>query len=147
MFEKPLTLLLAVDGSETSLEAARYGLRLAKKLGARAHIVHVVEYSGQMTAASAGLSAWAVMLPAVRAEGNGAVESVVHEAVTAGVAYTAEVVDAGEAASGIVAQALNVKADMIVVGSHGRTGVRRALLGSVAERVLRHATCPVLVVR
>jgi nucleotide-binding universal stress UspA family protein len=37
--------------------------------------------------------------------------------------------------------------DLVVMGSHGRTGIRRVLLGSVAEKVLRHAACPVLIVR
>ncbi|NDC37297.1 MAG: universal stress protein [Proteobacteria bacterium] len=49
-------------------------------------------------------------------------------------------------ADGILAIAKDIDADLIVIASHGRSGVRRVLLGSVAERVLRHAPCPVLVV-
>ena len=146
MHQEPHVILLAVDGSYGSLEAARYGLSLAKRLGARVHIVHVVELSGQLTAASAGLSAWQVALPSVRAEAQGIVDLAAHEAVTEGVPYTVQVVDAHDAASGITAQAANEAAGMIVLGSHGRTGLRRAVLGSVAEKVVRTARCPVLVV-
>ena len=47
----------------------------------------------------------------------------------------------------ITALAKRTNADLIVMGTHGRTGIKRALIGSVAERVLQHAPCPVLVVR
>jgi nucleotide-binding universal stress UspA family protein len=140
-------ILLAVDGSDLALSAARTGIGLAKALGARVHVVHVVEFAAQPMAASAGLSAWAVMLPAARHQGESAVAAAAHEALTAKVGCTTQLVDAPDAASGIVTEALACGAGMIVVGSHGRTGVRRALLGSVAEKVLRHAECPVLVVR
>jgi nucleotide-binding universal stress UspA family protein len=53
----------------------------------------------------------------------------------------------GEAAREILQMAARINADVIIVGSHGRTGIRRALVGSVAERVVRSASCPVLVVR
>jgi nucleotide-binding universal stress UspA family protein len=52
----------------------------------------------------------------------------------------------GPAASAIVAAARRYRAHMIVVGTHGRSGVRRVLIGSVAERVVRTAPCPVLTV-
>jgi nucleotide-binding universal stress UspA family protein len=139
--------VIGVDGSEIALKAARYGIALAKRIGARVHIVNVIEYAAQGTAGSAGLSAWAVMLPAVQHEGRAAVDLVAHEALAAGVLHTTEVIDATDAASGIVAEASTEGAELIVVGSHGRTGVRRALIGSVAEKVLRLAHCPVLVIR
>ena len=53
----------------------------------------------------------------------------------------------GPATDIIVAFAVARKADLIIMGSQGRTGLRRLLIGSVAERVVRHAHCPVLVVR
>lgn len=53
----------------------------------------------------------------------------------------------GPATDIIVAFAVARKADLIIMGSRGRTGLRRLLIGSVAERVVRHASCPVLVVR
>lgn len=53
----------------------------------------------------------------------------------------------GDARDIIVNTALEVGADLIIMGTHGRRGLRRALLGSVAESVLRHAPCPVLAIR
>jgi nucleotide-binding universal stress UspA family protein len=53
----------------------------------------------------------------------------------------------GEAASEIVRVAKERKVDLIVIASHGRTGLGRILFGSTAEAVVRHATCPVLVVK
>jgi nucleotide-binding universal stress UspA family protein len=58
-----------------------------------------------------------------------------------------EFVPVGDAASEIAKAAEDWPADLIVIGSHGRGGIRRALLGSVAEGVMRQASCPVLVVR
>ena len=62
-------------------------------------------------------------------------------------ASTLQFVQTGAPAAAIVNAALEWPADLIVIASHGRTGVRRALLGSVAEGVMRNASCPVLVVR
>lgn len=56
-------------------------------------------------------------------------------------------VQVGSEGSQIVAYAEKCKADLVVISSHGRSGVERALLGSVAERVIRHAACPALVLR
>jgi nucleotide-binding universal stress UspA family protein len=147
MVQDPKVVMIAVDGSPMALEAAHYGLRLTKRMGARAHIVHVVEFAPQMVASSAGLSAWALALPAARSEARACVDLVAHEAVTEGVPYTVQVVDAHDAASGILAEAGSEEVGLIVVGSHGRTGLARAILGSVAEKVVRGARCPVLVVR
>jgi nucleotide-binding universal stress UspA family protein len=58
-----------------------------------------------------------------------------------------QVIEVGDAASTICNTAGRLGVDMIVVGSHGRTGLSRLFLGSVSEHVVRHAPCPVLVVR
>jgi len=57
-----------------------------------------------------------------------------------------EVIEEGEAAAAICKEAEARGVDVIVVGSHGRTGVKRLFFGSVSERVVRHAHCPVLVI-
>lgn len=56
-------------------------------------------------------------------------------------------VTSGEPADAIVRSAIELKADLIVMATHGRTGLQHVLLGSVAEKVVRHASCPVLTVR
>ena len=61
-------------------------------------------------------------------------------------ASTEIVVERGDACSEILRQAIDRKADLIVMGTHGRTGLRHVLLGSVTEKIIRNASCPVLVV-
>jgi nucleotide-binding universal stress UspA family protein len=73
-------------------------------------------------------------------------ESVSAELCGHGVSATYEVVDGLDAADMLVQMAADVPAALIAVGSHGRSGVSRAALGSVSMRTVRHATCPVLVV-
>ena len=64
----------------------------------------------------------------------------------AGTSPTEIVVERGDACSEILQQAIDRKADLIVMGTHGRTGLRHVLLGSVAEKIIRNASCPILVV-
>ena len=63
----------------------------------------------------------------------------------AGLACTTKIVE-GSASTAIAARGQEIGADLIVVGTHGRTGLAHAMLGSVAERVVRRASCPVLTV-
>jgi nucleotide-binding universal stress UspA family protein len=74
-------------------------------------------------------------------------DALVKEAVDAGVRATPQFVDGGIPAEEIVRTAEHDKADILVLGTHGRTGVMKVLLGSVASRVVATATCPVLTVR
>jgi nucleotide-binding universal stress UspA family protein len=143
----PDTILVAVDGSESSLSAARYAVRLAKRLDAEVHIVHVLEMSGAAIAGPAGVSAWTSVLLSMKESARGIVGLVVRQAQEAQVPYTVEVIEALDAAGGIVREAEEVRASLIVVGSHGRRGLSRLVLGSVAEKVARSASCPVLVAR
>jgi nucleotide-binding universal stress UspA family protein len=117
-------ILFATDFSPSSDAAARVAAAYARGLGARLHILHV--------AASKAGAAPSLLSPA--ADWLGA-DVPVRTAVRRGVP-----------AAQIVRYARRAGIDLIVVGSHGRTGVTRALLGSVAERVARTAPCPVLTV-
>jgi nucleotide-binding universal stress UspA family protein len=118
------TILLATDFSETSQEAARVALAYARALGASLHILHVAEPGAR--AATALLMAEAERcVPGTQ--------------VTTAVRF-------GDPAPAIVEYAHSQGIDLIVVGTHGRTGVSRALLGSVAERVVRSSSRPVLTV-
>jgi nucleotide-binding universal stress UspA family protein len=118
-------ILLATDFSPSSDEALRVAAQLARQLGARLHIVHVSRNGDphgayELSRLAAGFAS--------------------HEiAVTTAHKF-------GEAAERILAHARDAGVDLIVVGTHGRTGVTRAILGSVAERVTRRAPCPVLTV-
>jgi len=136
-------ILIPVDGSPISAHAASVGLELARDLRAETAMVYVVEppvpYSGEIGIPPeellqlAGRESEAVF-DALREHGDL-------------LATAARFVRVGHAADVIEKLASEWSADMIVIGSHGRGGVGRALLGSVADAVVRHAPCPVLVVR
>ena len=117
----------------------------AKSLGAKIRLVHVFQlpyYAGMED----GLSI-AVMTPdfleSLRAPGQKQVQAQLALCKQAGIDAQAEQID-GVPYAEIVA--LSEKADLVVMGTHGRTGLPRLMLGSVAERVVRMAKCPVLTV-
>jgi len=118
-------ILFATDFSETSAASSRVALDYARRFGARLHILHVTW---------PGSDPVAPPLLAKLGDELGATVPV----VTA--------VESGNPAAQIVRYADRHGIDLIVIGTHGRTGVTRALLGSVAERVARTAACPVLTV-
>jgi nucleotide-binding universal stress UspA family protein len=119
-------VLFATDFSEPARLAGRTAAELARHFGARLHVVHVVPPVTDPTPAPEGLRAAAVEL------GTGL--SIVTAIVS------------GRVASQVVDYARRHAVDLIVLGTHGRTGVSHAILGSVAEAVVRRASCPVLTV-
>ncbi len=134
------TILLPTDFSSASDAALPHATALARQNGARLLIVHVEEpplaygggelYYGLPEPDSARIAA---MLEKVRPE-------------DASVPFTHRLA-MGDPAAEICRIAAEEKAAMIVLGTHGRTGMFRLLMGSVAESILRHAPCPVLVYR
>lgn len=117
-------VLFATDFSDGAEPAGRVALAYAARLGARLHVLHVTRVGWEDE-----------MLQVLRD----------HVQRFADVPVTAAV-ETGSAADRIVAYAQRTGAEVIVLGAHGRTGFTRALLGSVAERVARTATCPVMTV-
>jgi nucleotide-binding universal stress UspA family protein len=120
------SILFATDFSEPSRLAGRTAAELARHFGGRLHVLHVVPPVTDPAPAAPALRAAVLEL--------GAGLSLVTASAT------------GLAASEIVKYARRNSIDLIVLGTHGRTGVSRALLGSVAEAVTRRAGCPVLTV-
>ncbi|HEY0407125.1 MAG TPA: universal stress protein [Pyrinomonadaceae bacterium] len=142
------SILLPTDFSECANHALSYAAGFAREAGASIICVHVIEpvvptvgYSGvteplPMTDISDQLEDSATReLPKIAR----------HEEC-AGISVE-EVIVHGDAASEIVRVAKERKVDLIVIASHGRTGLGRMLFGSTAEQVVRHAPCPVLVVK
>lgn len=136
-------ILVAIDDNPIAAHAVDVGGELAGLAGAELGLVHVIDPE-LVNAADTGMQP-AVLEAAARDEAHKMIG-----AFRGRLSLTSPVqgfVQVGAAASEIVQAAKDWPADMIVIGSHGRSGIRRALLGSVAEGVMRQASCPVLVVR
>jgi universal stress protein A len=139
-------VLVATDFSEPAQAALEYGRDLARVYGAALLVLHVSDdirwrYSLDMTPALlAGVQ------EDLEAGGRTRLDSLLTPADrTAGV--VAEVRTSPVAADAIVEYGIEVKADLVVIGAHGRGGVSSLVFGSVAERVVRTAPCPVLTTR
>jgi nucleotide-binding universal stress UspA family protein len=144
MFRK---ILVPTDGSATSVAGALRAVPLAKLASASITVVYVQDvypYTGIGQSNAAGLESY---MAAVRAQGTKAVERISDEANAAGVAIETLIVEDTVAARGIVNAAQSGGADLIVMGSHGRTGVAKLVLGSVAAKVLALSPVPVLIIK
>ena len=144
----PTKILLATDGSEDSELAARAAADLAKSSGSELHVVYVQP----MPARHSRPMRFAVDLPpkvveSVEEEARTKLEKLVQKMREESSEVTQAHAREGLPAAEIVTLAEEVGAGLIVMGSRGLGGVRRALMGSVSDSVVRHAQCPVLVVR
>ncbi len=136
------TILLATDGSPASAGASEEAIDLAVQVEARLLVVSVLGGASRPSEAPADSGSPADSRDSLTAKAQGLVQ----RAKAAGANATFLVWE-GEPGEAIVAAAESENADLIVVGSHGRSGVSRFLIGSVSDYVVRHAHCPVMVVR
>ena len=141
-------ILVAVDGSPAARRGLREAIRLAKAQRARLFVLHVVnEFFAYdyMEGAAVGADVMALL----RDAGRRILARALALARQQGVRATAVMreIAGGAAADPIAREARRQRADLIVLGTHGRRGVRRLVLGSDAEQVVRTATVPVLLVR
>jgi nucleotide-binding universal stress UspA family protein len=140
-------ILVPVDGSATALLAVKQAGQLAKAIGSRVTLVHVIDVY-PFTGAEANIAAAQTeYLKVARTTGADAVAKAQATLAAEGVAGESKVVEGHAVHDGVIEAAAAVGADLIVIGSHGRRGVQRLLLGSTTQRVLSHAAMPVLVVR
>ena len=138
-------ILCPVDRSPSSLEAFSYAIALARWQGARLNLLEVIEAAVVATGGSRVAED-----DSVPSESRAALERDLRLVLTARRASDVKVkifMRQGNVVQEILAQAKASRADLVVIGSHGKGGVQRLVLGSVAEKVLRLATCPVLTVR
>ena len=135
------------DFSPASGPAFRKARELAKGNGATLVVVHVLPTLPMVADAYMAASAYDEMLRAHRLQAEKAMTRVVKRARAAGVRTTGHVVDFGAVAEAIARFTKRRRADLIVMGTHGHGILARALLGSVAERVISRAPCPVMTVR
>ena len=141
------SILVAVDGSDAAAGGLREALRLAKAEGAQLCIVHVVNESVPYTplAGAPPMN----LIPLQLESGRRVLERARAQAGKLGVKAKTVLRESAEqtAAHDIVAEASRQRAELIVLGTHGRRGLRRMVLGSDAEQVVRTARVPVLLVR
>jgi nucleotide-binding universal stress UspA family protein len=135
------TILLATDGSRASESASAEAIDLAAQVQARLLVVSVLSASSRPSEASPE-----AVVADSRDSLTSKAQAIVQRARAAGADATFLVWE-GEPGEAIVAAADSENADLIVVGSHGRSGVSRFFIGSVSDYVVRHAHCPVMVVR
>jgi nucleotide-binding universal stress UspA family protein len=142
-------ILVPVDFSAHSEGALRYASALGARLGAAIHVLHVVEdplASGAWNSEVAALPQIGDLRENLVADAEQRLARYHERAERAGVPSTTAV-RLGHPPQMIVDYAAAEAVDLIVMGTHGRTGLKHALLGSVAERVVRHAPCPVVTLR
>ncbi|WP_336326075.1 universal stress protein [Halovenus sp. HT40] len=135
MYER---ILHPTDGSTGSAHVTLQAIDLAEQYGATVHGVNVVDSDVSALLGSDS--------DTLEQQGKNAVKSVENMAKAHGVEVETEVLN-GDPAETILDYAEEIDADIIVSGTHGRSGVKRQLLGSVAERLVRHASMPVMTVQ
>jgi nucleotide-binding universal stress UspA family protein len=137
----PVKILLATDGSEEARLAARTAVELANRTSSELHIVHVGELLPTFFAQTE------VEPAQLEREAQKLLDEQVKSIEGAGGTVMEAHLKLGRAEHEIVTLAEQVGAGLVVMGSRGLGGIRRALMGSVSDSVVRHAHCPVLVVR
>lgn len=137
-------ILIPTDGSEYSLQAAEYAISIAKLVNAQIMVVFVVDdfVLDQMSK----ITEREVAERNLKQDGKGYVNYVLSLAEKAGVNASSLIVE-GQPFERIVQIAKDVNVDLIVMGTYGRRGADRILIGSVAQRVIEYGPCPVLVVK
>ena len=139
------TIIVPVDFSACSLAGLRYAVRFARELGGRIIVLHVTDLGPVMMTTAYGDYDSPTYIEAAEHRCGDQMRDFLRHVDFDGVPVDTSAV-AGYCPGAIHEVAARKGADLIVISTHGRTGLRRALIGSVAEGTVRHAICPVLVV-
>ena len=138
-------ILVAVESESSADDVLAAGIEAARPRDARLHIVHVIQRP-PAAYPDYGLETLMASLENSRSEARTWLEELAKRASEAGVDAATTLIT-GSATDEIVGLAEAVDAELVVVGTHGHTGIKRLALGSTAESVVRHAPCNVLVVK
>ncbi len=141
------SILIPTDGSEKAVIAASKAVELAKEQAAKLTAVVVIDpfpYIGLGEASAFGLQAY---LSEAQAMATQSLDGVRAMAEAAGVPFMAETIERSAVFEGILDAATEQGCDLIVMGSHGRSGVKALILGSETQKVLTHSRIPVLVIK
>jgi nucleotide-binding universal stress UspA family protein len=139
-------ILYATDFSESSVPACDYALTLAKLAGAKIHVLHVIGEFADRRKSMIQPEAMALLEREVEIQAVKEMGAFCKEKFDGDIPYTTEVV-MGIPFQEIIKKAGELSADLIVVGTHGRTGLEHVIVGSTAERLVRRSPVPVLTVR
>jgi len=142
-------ILVPIDGSPASNLGLNEAIKLAKDQGAKLRLFHLVDEYVAVSSMDGVTLDTGDLLEALRQTGRKIVAKAVAQARRSGLAPDSVMLESfgGRAAEFIVQQAKTWKADLIVLGTHGRRGVKRLVMGSDAEQVIRTTPVPVLLVR
>jgi len=145
----PRQLLVPVDGSPASAKALEAAIGLVRLDGGRLRLLHVINELAHVNGFETPKAYREDLVPRMRAEGETLLARMRSLAWGKGVLCDSVLIESGpeRLCEQVAGQALQFHADMIVLGSHGRRGLDRLLMGSDAEQVVRHAPVPVLVVK
>ncbi|HEY5921825.1 MAG TPA: universal stress protein [Kofleriaceae bacterium] len=141
----PKHILVPTDLSEGAEEALDYACELAREFGATVHLLHVIGIP-TLGVPELGVALTSTVIDSMVRENQIALEQLADRKRHLGT-FGQVLLRTGDARDVINRTAKELGADLIVMGTHGRRGVSRALLGSVTETVVRSAPCPVLTVR
>lgn len=139
------SILVPVDFSDCSLAGLKYAVRFAREVGARIIVLHVADLGPVMMTTGGGDYDSLAYREAARRRCSGEMNGFLKRVDFDGVPVDTSAV-AGYCPAAIYEAAAKEGADLIIISTHGRTGLSHAFIGSVAEGTVRHAACPVLVV-
>jgi nucleotide-binding universal stress UspA family protein len=141
-------ILVPVDGSATSVAGLNEALRIARDQKAKLKLIHIVDELMIFSSSEAGLNIEPI-IESMKRGGKRILERAAKMAATRGVRPETELWEnaTGRVAEVLIGRAKRWRADLIVMGTHGRRGVNRLVLGSDAELVVRNSPVPVLLVR
>jgi len=140
-------ILVPVDGSETSYAAVAQAAELAKAFGGKITVVQVLALDPYIAAEYISATQTNDLIERARTSVLKTLEEAAAKFSDLGIPVEAKLLEGQVVNREIIKEAETSKADLIVIGSHGRTGLKRLFLGSVAQSVLGEAHIPVLVVR
>ncbi|OWQ88598.1 universal stress protein UspA [Roseateles aquatilis] len=142
-------ILVPVDGSPTSNAGLAEAIRLAKLSGGEIQLLHALDLQAFAMMSSAGLGITPDNFEQIRGAGRKVLDDAAAQVTAAGIAVTTQLSESlASRVSDLVTEACRAwGGEVIVLGTHGRRGFSRALLGSDAELIVRYAEVPVLLVR
>ena len=141
-------ILIAIDGSDASMDAADYAISTSEQYNAELYALHVIHPADADLFGSTGeMTTAAYYIIDINKEAQKYLDNVKLKASEKNIQIKTETIASTNTAGGIVDYAEDKGVDLIVVGTRGRSGFKKILLGSVAYKVVTYSHCPVLVVR